>query len=1062
MKKSTRFLALLLCLVMVAALMPTFALAANAVTPHGEETLNEDVILLTEDRYGVLTGSDIPFSNKYGTVIYYLFPHKDSGDPVTFTILRDTKGGSGGDWNRWWRWAKEGDRAYTPSKDNTGYDSTAPGVDGMEAWVVYREDGKRDGKLMGDSQPVVKSGSRTAYYIWAEGKRNQYCYEWTGGSRTRSKTCDVSIDPTLPFKTQSILWSSNGSAHDKLVNYSELLDPIERSYAVYNGTTDLAQNYFIIAEARHVVYDLKGGNINGDTNDQSYMVWTSGTEKSSQKHIVIQAPDRPGYVFKGWKIVSGGSGTKNPGEDLNNGVTKDVKLEAQWDAAPSDYIIRFYGNGATSGYMSDQQAYFNTWATLNKNEYTQVFEVSYEANGGSVSPVDANTQAVSTFNGWEDRGTIYTTNAYNETYTAETFDAPLYQNLYGDLANAFGSNTGISDDKGYDKQALVNHYSTYTVNGTETRIATGAPRGTYPDEAVVRNLATNPTQKGATVPLYAQWILGSVTLPAPTEAPDEFSTFIGWYTEDGTYVGVAGDSYTPGKNVKLVAQWDREETFNIAHVRGGSVVRTEADLLVDDYADSDFTKQIAKNFLYGGTFTDEALTTPITGDPTSFTPEAGQTYYVKEVYPYYLQPQYFYVYDIHQGNKTVNVYLITGIDDRNYKEVGFDILTEGRTLAEPASGTKVFNMFTVNKFDYYYPDDGESHDAHIKGTFNGTGSTDYLFADIFGLKNINGYLYAAKTGSNYAFTDITYKAYFVTQDNVKVVGNYKRVLTAGDGTHEGFGAQLVNDGFETSYLGSTKGGGETPKDNGGKSTAKAVLSSIAPKAAVKSSPAKAVLAPSAENDAAAAAAPEAPTMLTVMDRYVVNTYESKDVAIFGLTKIDNGVVINAPIPAGDNTGAVEYAGKDGSFFAGWFADEAYTQPSDFSNVNSDMTTYAKYIDAKTVKESTVKNTLKLSTVSMKSTLSIGSNKFQEVGFVYNVKGEETKLAAVQSTNKVNTLLNVFGANRCTTEYVANFSVKGLASNSTFTVTPYWVTLDGTTVYGNPTTYVYRLGLVAKK
>ncbi|MCL2651326.1 MAG: InlB B-repeat-containing protein [Candidatus Azobacteroides sp.] len=73
----------------------------------------------------------------------------------------------------------------------------------------------------------------------------------------------------------------------------------------------------------------------------------------------------------------------------------------------------------------------------------------------------------------------------------------------------------------------------------------------YSDGQIVSNLtATN----GATVPLYAQWNSGYVTLPVATRTG---YTFTGWYTaaSGGTNTGTGGVAYTPTADITLYAQW---------------------------------------------------------------------------------------------------------------------------------------------------------------------------------------------------------------------------------------------------------------------------------------------------------------------------------------------------------------------------------------------------------------------------------------------------------------------------------------------------------------------------
>ncbi len=116
-----------------------------------------------------------------------------------------------------------------------------------------------------------------------------------------------------------------------------------------------------------------------------------------------------------------------------------------------------------------------------------------------------------------------TANAYNRAYTV-TYNY-----------NGGGSNTTAT------ATATFNGWAT-TSNGAKV----------YNDKASVKNLSST---QSAVVNLYANWTLGSVTLPTPTRTG---YTFSGWYTaaSGGTKIGNGGASYTPTANITLYAQWD--------------------------------------------------------------------------------------------------------------------------------------------------------------------------------------------------------------------------------------------------------------------------------------------------------------------------------------------------------------------------------------------------------------------------------------------------------------------------------------------------------------------------
>lgn len=164
--------------------------------------------------------------------------------------------------------------------------------------------------------------------------------------------------------------------------------------------------------------------------------------------------------------------------------------------------------------------------------------------------------------------------------------------------------------------------------------------------------------------------------------------------------------------------------------------------------------------------------------------------------------------------------------------------------------------------------------------------------------------------------------------------------------------------------------------------------------------------------------------------------EETTVDEFTITKICGNLIEEQVITAGDWTGKVSYTDAEGQMFAGWYADAELTVPADFSDVQSDMTVYAKYIsdDYLTVYVEQGKNELTLYAA-------VNADIYSEYGFVYN---EES--VALSGVKKVygNTAQKLFGVNGvliCDT-----FQPKNLAEGVSVVI-PYAVTADGTIVYG---------------
>lgn len=89
-----------------------------------------------------------------------------------------------------------------------------------------------------------------------------------------------------------------------------------------------------------IIYELNGGR-----NHKGNPV--TGT---SADRILLQAPSRTGYTFSGWYRNIKGKDTKVT--EIPKGNKEDVTLSARWKA--NTYTIKFKGNGATGGKMTEQ------------------------------------------------------------------------------------------------------------------------------------------------------------------------------------------------------------------------------------------------------------------------------------------------------------------------------------------------------------------------------------------------------------------------------------------------------------------------------------------------------------------------------------------------------------------------------------------------------------------------------------------------------------------------------------------------------------------------------------
>ena len=175
---------------------------------------------------------------------------------------------------------------------------------------------------------------------------------------------------------------------------------------------------------------------------------------------------------------------------------------------------------------------------------------------------------------------------------------------------------------------------------------------------------------------------------------------------------------------------------------------------------------------------------------------------------------------------------------------------------------------------------------------------------------------------------------------------------------------------------------------------------------------------------------------------------------YTITKVYDTGTEEQTVQEGNHTGEVNYTPKDGYLFAGWYTDQAFTEPADFSNVQSDMTVYARFVN---------KNDISL-TLSRKSQKS-GKTTFNAVVTVKDKINLENVTISVDGTDIVlsDGTVKKTGSGkymRYTTRYNGAVVVYGLSMFDSFTTSVGWTTPDGTVVTGPAWKCTYFLGMVS--
>ena len=460
------------------------------------------------------------------------------------------------------------------------------------------------------------------------------------------------------------------------------------------------------------------------------------------------------------------------------------------------------------------------------------------------------------------------------------------------------------------------------------------------------------------------------------------------------------------------------QSFNVAHVQFDetethAVVKETTTHTVEQF---NLTSVVTTGFLYGGAFSDatcEEVQTFAEGqNATAFTPTAGDTYYIWEADAQFLSPRNLSCWN-HVSENTVDVtgfYLVTPVDRRNYREVGF--MVGSKTL--PAK-----------QFTETYITESGAVTTHVL-----TGGNCYVYntvkvdlnngtSDMYNVSNVNigktrGYLACygmdKTTYWQNADAEITFTPYWITLDGVKVAPQTRTAKYLGqgsdaDGNHKKF--QVV----------------------------KTVASGIA----------------NAFVDDA-----QQENMLVLMNSYFANgaPINPVDEPVQGnIVTVHDGETLYT-VAAENNAVQLDYIGVEGKLFAGWFADEACTVPADLSNITESIDVYAKYVSDSYLGLRYYRNGFfRLRSLTLVS--AIDGNNYAETGFIVN--GEKISVSDYSTRYGLRSARSLFGRGVAKDALVmsCDYAFDGITYGARLNITPYWVTLDGTTVRGETRTLTYN-------
>lgn len=460
------------------------------------------------------------------------------------------------------------------------------------------------------------------------------------------------------------------------------------------------------------------------------------------------------------------------------------------------------------------------------------------------------------------------------------------------------------------------------------------------------------------------------------------------------------------------------QSFNVAHVQFDetethAVVKETTTHTVELF---NLTSVVSNGFIYGGAFSDatcEEVQTFAQGqNATAFTPTAGDTYYIWEADAQFLSPRNLSCWN-HVSENTVDVtgfYLVTPVDRRNYREVGF--MVGSKTL--PAK-----------QFTETYITESGAVTTHVL-----TGGNCYVYntvkvdlnngtSDMYNVSNVNigktrGYLACygmdKTTYWQNADAEITFTPYWITLDGVKVAPQTRTAKYLGQGSD-------ADGTYKKFHVVGTAASG----------------------------------IPNAFVDDA-----QQENMLVLMNSYFANgaPINPVDEPVQGnIVTVHDGETLYT-VAAENNAVQLDYIGVEGKLFAGWFADEACTVPADLSNITESIDVYAKYVSDSYLGLRYYRNGFfRLRSLTLVS--AIDGRNYAETGFIVN--GERISVSDYSTRYGLRSARSLFGREVANNALLmtCDYAFDGITYGARLNITPYWVTLDGTTVRGETRTLTYN-------
>lgn len=498
---------------------------------------------------------------------------------------------------------------------------------------------------------------------------------------------------------------------------------------------------------------------------------------------------------------------------------------------------------------------------------------------------------------------------------------------------------------------------------------------------------------------------------------DDYRYYGSYIVNDGGLtVGDAATVTLTAANSNQHVWFAYTQSFRVGHVQFAANEKDTTVYYTEHTVEQfNLTSVVSSGFIYGGAFSDEACERVQDFEPgqnaTAFTPTAGATYYIWEADAQFLSPKNLSCWN-HVSAADVDVtgfYLVTPVDRLNYREVGFMVGSEtlpAKQFTETyitESGAENTQVLTGSDCYVYNT---------VKVDFNNGTSGEYNVSSV--INKTRGYLACYGMDKNTywpnAHDRITFTPYWITLDGVKVAPQTRTAEYYGQGSD-------ADDTYKKFHVVETAASG---------------------------------IANAFADDA------QQENMLVLMNSYFANgaPINPVDEPVQGnIVTVHDGETLYT-VAAENNAVQLDYIGVEGKLFAGWFADEACTVPADLSNITESIDVYAKYVSDSYLGLRYYRNGFfRLRSLTLVS--AIDGRNYAETGFIVN--GERISVSDYSTRYGLRSARSLFGRGVAKDALVmsCDYAFDGITYGARLNVTPYWVTLDGTTVRGETRTLTYN-------